>query len=62
MEDMLLDRRVMDLRPGVLSRTHLEMLAKELVGDVSMLVRFSPANASNLAPDKYRHYEEWYSK
>ena len=61
MEDMLMDRSVMVSDPGVLSRSHLESLAEQTVGDVSMLVRFSPGNASSLTPDKYQRYEESYS-
>ena len=32
------------------------------MGDVNMIVRFSPANVSNLTPDKYRLNESRYSE
>lgn len=61
MEDIALDRKLMEPNPGVLSRSDLESLAELVVGDVSMLVRFSPGNASSLMPEKYRLYEARYS-
>lgn len=61
MDDIALDRKLMEPSPGVLSRAHLEALAEQVVGDVSMLVRFSPGNAFSLMPEKYRLYEARYS-
>jgi len=62
MEDMLTDHRSMQSNPGTLRYEHLESLAEILRGDVSMLIRFSPGNASGLVPTKYQLYEERYAK
>jgi len=62
MEDVFTDHRLMRSHPGVLNRNHLETLAELVRGDVSMLLRFSPANASVLPPDRYKLYEERYAK
>ncbi len=53
MEEMLTDHREMQSNPGTLRREHLEFLAELAKGDVSMLLRFSPRNASGLVPEKY---------
>jgi hypothetical protein len=62
MMDVIEDFDSMRPRAGVLNRRHLDDLAEILVGDVNMIVRFSPANASSLAPDKYQLYESRYSE
>ena len=62
MEDMLTDHREMQTNPGTLRRDQLESLTELTKGDVSMLLRFSPANASGLIPEKYKLYEERYAK
>lgn len=48
--------------PDTLQREHLETLSELVKGDVHMLIRFSPANASGLAPEKYSLYEHRYAK
>ena len=60
-EDLLEDHWVMKARPGVLEKGHLESIAELTRGEITMLLRFSPANASALTPRKYRIYEERYS-
>jgi len=60
-EDLLEDHWMMKTRPGVLDRKNLDSLAELVRGDVTMLLRFSPATASALEPRKYRIYEERYS-
>ena len=61
MEDMLLNPREMQSNPSTLQTAHLETLADVVKGDVSMLIQFSPANASGLVPVKYQRYEERYA-
>ena len=62
MEDMLTDYREMQANPGTLQREHLETLAELVRGDVSMMIRFSPGNASVLVPAKYHQYEKRYTR
>ncbi len=59
---MLLDHKEMQSNSSKIQREHLETLAELVKGDVSMLIRFSPANASGLVPVKYQRYEERYAK
>jgi len=61
-EDMLTDHRKMQSNPGILQREHLESLAKLVCGDVSMMIRFSPGDASGLIPAKYLQYEQRYAR
>jgi hypothetical protein len=60
-EDLLQDQTTMKPNPGILTKHHLETLAKHVVGDVSLLLRFSPAIASELTPETYNRYESRYS-
>ena len=60
-EDLLQDHRVMRPDPGILTRQHLESLAEQVIGDVSILLKFSPAVASELTPETYHRYESRYS-
>ena len=62
MEVTLVDHRLMRPNPVTLNWEHLEQLADMVLGDVSMLLRFSPASASVLTPDRYLVYEERYAK
>ncbi len=61
MEDMLTHHMELQSNPSTLQRRHLESLAALVNGDVSMLLRFSPRNASGLVPTKYHQYEERYA-
>jgi len=61
-EDILDDHREMGPHPSTLRREHLESLAERVKGDVSMLIRFSPANASGLLPQKYQLYKSRYAR
>ena len=61
-DDILQDYRIMKPNPGVLKRTHFESLAEQVVGDVSLLLKFSPAVASELTPETYNRYESRYSE
>ena len=60
-EDLLEDHWVMKAIPEVLDRRHFDALAETARDDVTMILRFSPANASALEPRKYRIHEEQYS-
>jgi hypothetical protein len=60
-EDLLQDHRAMKPNPGILMKHHLETLAMHVVGDVSLLLKFSPAVASELTPETYHRYESRYS-
>ena len=60
-EDLLQDHRTMKPNPGTLTKKHLESLAEQVVGDVSILLKFSPAVASILTPETYQRYESRYS-
>jgi hypothetical protein len=53
-----MQHRLMQPDLGVIKRNHLEILVDLTRGDVSMLLRFSPASALALPPDRYRIYEE----
>jgi hypothetical protein len=61
-DDLLQDYKIMKPDPGVLKRTHLESLAEQVIGDVSLLLKFSPAVASELTPEAYNRYESRYSE
>jgi hypothetical protein len=60
-EDLLQDHKTMKPNPGILTKHHIETLAKHVVGDVSLLLKFSPAVASELTPETYHRYESRYS-
>jgi hypothetical protein len=60
-EDLLQDHKALKPDPGTLTRKHLESLAEQVVGDVSILLKFSPAVASDLTPETYQRYESRYS-
>ena len=49
-------------RPGMLTREHLERLAEKVRGDVTMVVKFSPSDASDLTRRVHDRYEERYSR
>jgi hypothetical protein len=61
-DDILQDYRIMKPNPGVLKRVHFESLAEQVVGDVSLLLKFTPAVASELTPETYNRYESRYSE
>jgi len=61
-DDILQDYTVMKPNPGILKKEHLESLAERVVGDVSILLKFSPAVASNLTPETYQRYQSQYSE
>ncbi|MFX1483092.1 MAG: hypothetical protein ACFFCP_07870 [Promethearchaeota archaeon] len=62
MDDILQDYKILEPAPGTLSREHLVTLAEHVVGDVSIILKFSPAVASSLTPETYHRYESRYSE
>jgi hypothetical protein len=60
-EDIIHDHKILKPGPGTLTKHHLETLAEQVVGDVSILLKFSPAVASEITPETYQRYESRYS-
>lgn len=61
-DELLQDYKTMKPNPGILKKEHLESLAERVVGDVSILLKISPAAASNLTPETYQRYQSQYSE
>jgi hypothetical protein len=62
MTDVLREPSIMKFKPGVLNREHIDIPSENVMGEVRLIARFSPANASNQSTELYERYRDRYSQ